>query len=98
MAERLVRRFGIAEAAPVVGDDVKAGIRQFPHLLGPHATVGDARVEEHHRHAEPFGLPYKRRAIQADFKTVGHCVTSSRLATMNSRGKRSSTLPSNAGG
>ncbi len=119
VVELHVAGLGLAIAAPVVADDVVALGRQLSHLLGPHAPVGDAGMEEHHRNAEAGGLAADQRTIEVDFKGGGHGQSPSKqrphlappaaggqsgpetgyfTATMNSRGKRSSTLPSTVRG
>ena len=70
--ERHVRRLGLPVAAPVVADDVIALCGEFAHLLGPHAPIGDAGMEEHHRDAEAIGLAADQCAVKIDFEGGGH--------------------------
>ena len=72
MAERHVAGLGLAKAAPVIGNDVVALFGQRPHLLGPHAAVGDAGVEEHHRNAKAIRLAAQHGAVERDLEGGRH--------------------------
>ena len=53
MAERLIRAFGLAIAAPVIGNGMPAVVGDDLHLLGPHALVANTGMEEDDRQPLP---------------------------------------------